>query len=130
MARKKKTKSQLSKSGTATQASQTMGVSTDEQVVSQVANRSEENDERLFCWVIDQVAGYERLTDRESQMMVIRFRDKPNQNTLDLLKRANFEFQAEYLGLKEVWTRKDDFEGREQVKAIEAAVRGLGVGLQ
>ena len=80
--------------------------------------------ERFRSWVTDRVTGYERLTDEQARLIVVKFHDRPPQELLDKLKEAGFRYQPEYFGQAKVWTRRNDFEGREQVKAIEAALRG------
>jgi hypothetical protein len=80
--------------------------------------------ERFRSWATYRANGYERLTDETNKLIVLVFQEKPSQETLDKLKDGGFRYQPEYHGLKKVWTRPNDFEGREQVKAIEETFRG------
>jgi hypothetical protein len=80
--------------------------------------------ERFRSWVTDRARGYERLTDETAKLIVLVFQEKPGQETLDKLKDGGFRYRPEYFGLKKVWTRANDFAGREQVKSFETALRG------
>jgi hypothetical protein len=79
---------------------------------------------RFRFWVQDVTNGYDRLTDEKAKMIVLKFHAKPSPEILAIVKEAGFRYQPEYFGQQKVWTRKNDFEGRELIDGIEAAVRG------
>ena len=81
---------------------------------------------RFRSWVNDREAGYERMTDEQARLLVIRFAQKPAADVLEQLKDAGFRYQAAYFGQQKVWTRKNDFEGRLRLQDIETQVRGIG----
>jgi len=83
-----------------------------------------ENQGRFRSWVTDRAAGYERLTDEESRLLVVHFARKPDSETLEKLKAAGFRYHASYFGQRQVWTRRNDFEGRLRLEEIEGHVRG------
>jgi hypothetical protein len=80
--------------------------------------------ERFRSWVAYRGTGYERLTDDKDKLLVIKFRDKPSGEILELIKKAGFRYQPEYFGQTKVWTRRNDFEGRQVVEQVEARLRG------
>ena len=82
--------------------------------------------DRFRSWVTDRSAGYERLTDEKANQLVLKFVNKPESDVLDKLKDAGFRYQPDYFGHKKVWTRRNDFEGRERLRDVEAIVRGHG----
>jgi hypothetical protein len=79
---------------------------------------------RFRSWVTDRATGYERFVDEKEKLIVLKFRNKPSMDILDLINNAGFRYHTEYFGHAKVWTQRNDFAGREQVKAIEAALRG------
>jgi hypothetical protein len=77
---------------------------------------------RFRSWVVDETRGYQRLTDETSHRLVLLFRDKPADDILSALKGAAFRYEPEYAGLRQAWVRRNDFEGRLQVEAIEKLI--------
>jgi hypothetical protein len=81
---------------------------------------------RFRSWVTDDQSGYQRLTDEQNRLIVLKFSGKPEQDILTMLKEAGFRYQPEYFGQQRVWTRRNDFEGRVRAQEIETVVRGAG----
>lgn len=75
-------------------------------------------------WVTDAQHGYHRLTDDERRRIVLMFDEKPGGDVLQAMKNAGFRYQADYHGHKHAWVRRNDFEGRFQLEAIEKLIRG------
>jgi hypothetical protein len=74
-------------------------------------------------WVADTSRGYSRMTDEQHHRIVVQFDAKPPADVLTALKGAGFQFQPEYHGQKNCWVRRNDFEGRLQIEAIETLIR-------
>jgi hypothetical protein len=83
---------------------------------------------RFRSWVAYRASGYERLTDEKSRLIVLKFRDKPSGETLELIKEAGFRYQPEYFGQTKVWTCRNDFEGRQRVEQLGFQLRGQARG--
>ncbi|MBS0206905.1 MAG: hypothetical protein JSS49_28860 [Planctomycetes bacterium] len=79
-------------------------------------------------WVVDMGRGYTRLTDETNHRLVLQFHEKPQPDVLTALKGAGFEFKPDYYGQKNAWVRRNDFEGRLQVEAIEKLFAQAGEG--
>ncbi len=77
---------------------------------------------RFRSWVTDVGRGYHRLTDEQDDRLVLLFDAKPAADVLTAIKGAGFQYQPEYAGLKQAWVRRNDFEGRLQVEAIEKLI--------
>lgn len=77
---------------------------------------------RFRSWVVDTTRGYTRLTDEQEQRIVLQFAQKPSADVLTAIKGAGFQFLADYEGLNHVWVRRNDFETRLQVEAIEKLI--------
>lgn len=77
---------------------------------------------RFRSWVCDTARGYSRLTDEQEQRLVLQFAQKPSADVLAALKGAGFQFVADYAGLNHVWVRRNDFETRLQVEALEKLI--------
>jgi len=77
---------------------------------------------RFRSWVVDTTRGYTRLTDEQEQRIVLQFAQKPAADVLTAIKGAGFQFLADYEGLNHVWVRRNDFETRLQVEAIEKLI--------
>jgi hypothetical protein len=77
---------------------------------------------RFRSWVNDSVRGYHRLTDEQEHRLVLLFNDKPSADALLAVKGAGFQYHPDYFGLKHAWVRRNDFEGRLQVEAIEKLI--------
>ncbi len=80
---------------------------------------------RFRSWVTDTARGYTRLTDEDEQRIVLQFTEKPSADVLTAVKGAGFQFLADYAGLNHVWVRRNDFETRLQVEAIEKLIGSL-----
>lgn len=79
-------------------------------------------------WVVDMKRGFTRLTDETNHRLVLQFHEKPQHDVLTALKGAGFEYKPDYHGQKNAWVRRNDFEGRLQVDAIEKLLSGLSTG--
>lgn len=77
---------------------------------------------RFRSWVVDTTRGYTRLTDEREQRILLQFAQKPSADVLTAIKGAGFQFLADYEGLNHVWVRRNDFETRLQVEAIEKLI--------
>ena len=77
---------------------------------------------RFRSWVVDTTRGYTRLTDEQEQRILLQFAQKPSADVLTAIKGAGFQFLADYEGLNHVWVRRNDFETRLQVEAIEKLI--------
>lgn len=76
-------------------------------------------------WVVDEELGYSRLTDVNSNLLLLQFADKPPADVLTAVKGAGFQFKTDHHGQRNVWVRRNDFEGRLQVESIEKLLRSL-----
>lgn len=70
-------------------------------------------------WVVDETSGYTRMTDEINRRLVLQFAERPDADTLALLKGSGFQFKPDYYGQRNVWVRANDFEGRLRAEAIE-----------
>ncbi len=77
---------------------------------------------RFRSWVTDVGRGYHRLTDEHEDRLVLLFDAKPAADVLTAIKGAGFQYHPDYGGLKQAWVRRNDFEGRLQVEAIEKLI--------
>ena len=93
------------------------------------ADRGTANDSstqpRLRTWVADDGRGYCRMSDEDYHRLVIQFNTRPPEDVLTAVKGAGFRFQSDYRGQKNAWVRRNDFEGRLQVEAIEKLLHEL-----
>ncbi len=80
---------------------------------------------RLRTWVVDEARGYCRMTDEDYHRLVVQFSAKPPEDVLTAVKGAGFRFQSDYRGQKNAWVRRNDFEGRLQIEAIEKLINEL-----
>ncbi len=80
---------------------------------------------RFRSWVTDTARGYSRLTDEQEQRLVVKFAQKPSADVLTALKGAGFHYHPDYAGQTNAWVRRNDFEGRMQVEAIEKLIGSL-----
>ena len=80
---------------------------------------------RLRTWVVDEARGYCRMSDEDYQRLVIQFTVRPPEDVLTAVKGAGFRFQPDYRGQKNAWVRRNDFEGRLQVEAIDKLVTAM-----
>jgi hypothetical protein len=80
---------------------------------------------RLRTWVVDESRGYCRMTDEDYHRLVVQFSAKPPEDLLTAVKGAGFRFQSDYRGQKNAWVRRNDFEGRLQIEAIEKLIHEL-----
>ncbi len=81
---------------------------------------------RFRSWTTDTSCGYTKLTDQEKQRIVLLFDEKPGEDVRTAMKGAGFQYQPDYHGYKNAWTRRNDHEGRIQVEAIEKLIHGQG----
>ena len=79
----------------------------------------------IRSWVTDTARGYSRLTDEQEQRLVVQFAQKPSTDVLTALKGAGFHYHPDYAGQANAWVRRNDFEGRMQVEAIEKLIGSL-----
>ena len=79
-------------------------------------------------WVTDPSRGYRQLTDEVHNRLVVQFDDRPPQTVRRALHEAGFHFQTDYLGLKDAWVRRNNFEGRVQLDAIKKLLREVEPG--
>lgn len=77
---------------------------------------------RFRSWVVDATKGYTRLTDEQEHRLVLQFAQKPAGDVLTALKGAGFHYHPDYHGQKQAWVRRNDFEGRLQLEAIEKLI--------
>ncbi len=77
---------------------------------------------RFRSWVTDVGRGYHRLTDEQENRLVLLFDAKPAADVLTAIKGAGFHYHPDYCGQPRVWVRRNDFEGRLQVEAIEKLI--------
>lgn len=77
---------------------------------------------RFRSWVVDTTRGYTRLADEQEQRIILQFAQKPSADVLTAIKGAGFQFLPDYEGLNHVWVRRNDFETRLQVEAIEKLI--------
>lgn len=76
-------------------------------------------------WFVDTRRGYTGLTDEIHHCLVLQFEQKPHPDVLAAVKGAGFQFKPDHYGLKNVWIRRNDFEGRVQVETITKLIRGV-----
>ena len=80
---------------------------------------------RLRTWVVDEARGYCRMSDEDYHRLVVQFSERPPEDVLTAVKGAGFRFQPDYRGQKNAWVRRNDFEGRLQIEAIEKLIHEL-----
>jgi hypothetical protein len=80
---------------------------------------------RFRGWYTNTQIGYRRMTDEIAKLIVVKFNERPNDEVVARLKEAGFRYQPEYFGQEKVWTRPNNFEGRELVDRFEAILTGL-----
>ena len=109
----------------------TPSMMTAEPVAAQQENdtKSDKAPRGLFrSWVNDTDRGYSRLVDEEHNRLVVQFQQRPPTDVTIALKDGGFRFQPDYRGQKNAWVRRNDFEGRIQVEAMEKLFRELVPG--
>lgn len=79
-------------------------------------------------WLVDEGRGYSRMTDEKHHCLVLQFAEKPHPDVLTAVKGAGFQFRLDYHGQQNVWVRRNDFEGRLQVEAIEKLLHEFSAG--
>ncbi|MDP1798627.1 MAG: hypothetical protein Q8K78_14130 [Planctomycetaceae bacterium] len=77
---------------------------------------------RFRSWVTEVSRGYHRLIDEQENRLVLLFDAKPAADVLTAIKGAGFQYHPDYAGVKQAWVRRNDFEGRLQVEAIEKLI--------
>ncbi len=80
---------------------------------------------RMRTWIVDEARGYCRMGDEDYNRIVVQFSQRPPDDVLTAVKGAGFRFQPDYRGQKNAWVRRNDFEGRLQVEAIEKLIHEL-----
>jgi len=55
----------------------------------------------------------------------VQFAQKPSTDVLTALQGAGFHYHPDYAGQANAWVRRNDFEGRMQVEAIEKLIGSL-----
>lgn len=84
---------------------------------------SDHEPERFRSWVADPLRGYRRLTDEQEQRLVLQFDGTPPAAILTALKSADFQFQYDYAGHRNVWVSLNDHRSRLQAETIESLLR-------
>jgi hypothetical protein len=80
---------------------------------------------RFRGWYSNKDIGYQRLTDEIAKLIVLKFDERPSEEVVARVKEAGFRYRPQYFGQQKVWTRPNNFEGREQVGKLEAFLTGL-----
>ena len=95
----------------------------------QVAARRDGRD-RFRSWVTAAQHGFSKLTDDERQRLVLLFDEKPADEVIAAMKGAGFQYHPDYHGHKHAWTRRNDYEGRLLVEALEKLIRSADAAVE
>lgn len=85
---------------------------------------------RYRSFTTDPSRGYTKLVDKEKERLVLLFDQKPADDVRTAMKGAGFQYHPDYDGHKNAWTRRNDYEGRLQVEALETLIRATSSGVE